>query len=383
MRQDIKHSVVTFLSAPGNEKLTLDKAFKKFCEDFGDTRKPAFKTYFDLVKSGQLTLADLRPSSASSMPKINLKDIKIQHFTPGKAKIDKTLFEPYKTGKGIDILLSKRGGVMRATTIVVTSAAGTGKSTVCYDMAAQIQINHPKAKVACLQAEMKSDDLEFELHENSKKWMGKVEFIIFKNMIKEYGKHNADVILQKIFEAGYHVLIIDSIEEIISQLEICCEMTSGEAEDFVLKLCDDANESSAKTAIIAIQQQTKGGVFKGSNKISHNTTAMLYLHKDDKGDRYAVFKGKNRRCGEHVGKKMYYSLDAKGEVVWDLVGFTESEDRSKLVKDEKKKLQDGSKDFVNIFEKKNEFEADRASAGMNENDESEEFAGAELLDEEE
>ena len=84
------------------------------------------------------------------------------------------------------------------------------------------------------------------------------------------------------------------------------------------------NTVKKNTTFIAIQQVTKGGVFVGSNKLKHNTTGMLELRLDqESGSSYMVF-AKNRRGS--VGKRMFYSLSASGDVEYDLKRFSNDED---------------------------------------------------------
>ena len=72
------------------------------------------------------------------------------------------------------------------------------------------------------------------------------------------------------------------------------------------------NDDKINSTFLIIQQVTKGGVFVGSNKIKHMTTAMGHLKFDD-GGRYLHFS-KNRRGGN--GNKLYFNLDTHNKVQW-------------------------------------------------------------------
>ena len=80
------------------------------------------------------------------------------------------------------------------------------------------------------------------------------------------------------------------------------------------------NDKEKHTTFLAIQQVTKEGVFIGSNKLKHNTTGMMELRYegDDDEESYIEFT-KNRRG--KINKKLYFSLDSKVDVQYDMDRF--------------------------------------------------------------
>ena len=354
MKQQVKPLVAAFLlQDPKNAELPFKKAFEKFIKSSPDhegIREVAFKFYYDQVQAGILTENDLKRAPR----KISKDEVKVKIYNTDREKknVPKDLFIPYKTGKAVDIIFSEDGGIMKGTTIVITGGAGVGKSTIMYDIQSCLKAQYPTAKMICVNSEMRETDLQYE--RRKKEWLRNVDFCLLSDPrnvpnIKdtESPYMYAAAILETIFTSGYDIVFLDSFEDICDKLETFCDMKSTEAEMFLLALCHNANDgknnNDVRSAIISIQQVTKGGVFTGSNKIKHSTTGMLHLHKDESG-RYAEFS-KNRRCGEHVDKKMYYSLNEKREVMWDQAAFEAVDARAVLLKEEKKKLQENADKF--------------------------------------
>jgi hypothetical protein len=86
-----------------------------------------------------------------------------------------------------------------------------------------------------------------------------------------------------------------------------------------------------------IQQVTKGGNFVGSNKLKHNTTGMMEIRYSNefKGDRYITFT-KNRRGCEY--DKLYFSLDKKDDVYYDMTRLQRDIDIKERLISEKDEL---------------------------------------------
>lgn len=277
-------------------------------------------------------------------PKVEISEIDLKIWKPGGENFENSLFETYKTNTGVDVILSSVGGVTKATSYIVIGEPGVGKSTILAYLQYCLQNNYKNLKIACVQSEMKRFDLGYEFMQNKMAWMGDVNYII----LKDYGYNNCKTVLEKIFTDGYDILFIDSIEDIVGKLKIYAGMSQSEAENFILELMDNANDAKnnkgVNTTCFAIQQVTKGGEFKGDNKLKHMTTGMLEARKDKKGNRYLSFS-KNRRCGQFVDKRLYYSLNEEKHVVYDLQTFNEEIEQEKTLKEHKAQLRAGTAAF--------------------------------------
>jgi hypothetical protein len=360
----IKNDIVTWLAqatTAGTLSATAEQshhAFQKETKMKCELR--LFKTYFKQYKDGLVVPQEAKNPTVTQA---DIDAIDINMFRAGQKKLEKGIFVPYRTGKGVDMLFSvtkQGGGPMKGTVIVGTGGPGVGKSTVFYDMQAQLQINYPNDEIACVQSEMRELDLEWELSEENeqrKPWMNIPNFILLSETIRKNGVSVPGLYkpaLAKIFQHGYDVLFIDSFEDIVSKLKTYSGMSESTAESYLLGLieqtCDAKNDRGVHTAVIAIQQETKGGVFKGSNKLKHAITGMLHMKKDKKGDRYIIFS-KNRRAGGNVDKALFFGLDKQGELVYDVAAFMEAEDLAASLKREKERMSQKTANFTEMFKK--------------------------------
>lgn len=350
---------------------THDKAFAQFTDEGGEVREGAFKMYFHQFKDGIRDVHEIKVAKTSAKaPTLTLDEISLSPYRTDdkRNKIDDSVFMPFETGKMIDTLFSQvtfeevenpkakknaritvkviRRGIMQGTATIITGGPGVGKTTVCYDTYAALKRNYPNAKIGFINSEMKKLDIQFERRD--KEYVKDIDFIL----LSEFGYENIMLVLLKVFTSGYDILFIDSIQDIIDKIKDFCDKSEGEAENFILGLLENAMEAKDNedkhTAIIAIQQVTKGGVFKGSNKLKHSTTGMLHLEFDDYGMRYAEFS-KNRRGGMHINKKLFYGLNDKSEVEWNEVAWKEAEQTRADLKKTKDAVTNKSEGFDTFF----------------------------------
>lgn len=260
-----------------------------------------------------IKIKPMRGGGTNLMDLTSPLDFEITTFSPSRATVDEKMFASYLTNSEIDEIFSDDFGAMAATSVVVTGGPGVGKSTVLFFMANKYREIHPEAKIAVVSSEMEQEDLLYEARR--KPWMNSLEFIL----TSDYGEHLKHA-LAKIFNEGFDIIILDSFADICDKLKDFNGMTGSQAELFLLELMKKTkggkNKTGTYTLNLVIQQVTKGGNFAGSNKLKHNTTAMLELRRESSGDRYMTFT-KNRRCGQYVGKKLYYFLGAGNQVNFD------------------------------------------------------------------
>jgi len=292
--------------------------FKNLITDDVATNDPTHAVARDLAR--YLQKKD-KPASAGPgrlpIPEaITQEDIdafQITTFSPGQVVVDPNMFQYYLTNTEIDEIFSDDGGAMAATSIMVSGGPGVGKSTLLFWMVSVLRALYPDKKIAIVSSEMEREDLLYEAIK--KPWMNTLDFIL----TAEY-ESNLDMAIRKIFYDGFDIILLDSFADICEKLKDFCGYTTSKAENFLLARMKEAkggkNKTGAFTLTLAIQQVTKSGNFAGSNKLKHNTTGMLELRRESSGDRYMVFT-KNRRCGIHVGKKLYYFLGANNAISFD------------------------------------------------------------------
>ena len=235
---------------------------------------------------------------------VELIQMENQHFSDD-------LFVPMPTGKAIDGLFTNDGGLPKACNYMVVGDPGVGKSTVTLDILSDLAL--AGKKVLFVSAEMTRIDLWGYVKRYPK--FGKVPVLF----LGEYLDANPKNIMEEALKPGYDVVLIDSFAEVQEAVKESNYMSTGGSEKWLIDLMIThnmgQNENGVNSTFLAIQQVTKGGVFVGSNKLKHNTTGMIELRFDsDSGTTFAVFT-KNRRGS--VGKRLFYSLAASGDVVYD------------------------------------------------------------------
>ena len=253
------------------------------------------------------------------------------------------LFIPMATGKPVDLLFTNDGGLPKACNFMLIGDPGVGKSTVSLDILSDLALKG--FKVLFISAEMTRIDLYGYVKRFPK--FGEVDILF----IGEYCDSNPKTVIEQVLLPGYDVVLIDSFAEVQEDIKEALKLSSSGSEKWLIDLMVSHNLGNntmrKNTTFIAIQQVTKGGVFVGSNKLKHNTTGMLELRMDqESGSSYMVF-AKNRRGS--VGKRMFYSLSASGDVEYDLKRFSNDEDARTALAHERTLLESEEGAFDALF----------------------------------
>jgi KaiC/GvpD/RAD55 family RecA-like ATPase len=253
------------------------------------------------------------------------------------------LFIPMATGKPVDLLFTNDGGLPKACNFMLIGDPGVGKSTVSLDILSDLALKD--FKVLFISAEMTRIDLYGYVKRFPK--FGEVDILF----IGEYCDSNPKTVIEQALLPGYDVVLIDSFAEVQEDIKEALKLSSSGSEKWLIDLMVSHNLGNntmhKNTTFIAIQQVTKGGVFVGSNKLKHNTTGMLELRMDqESGSSYMVF-AKNRRGS--VGKRMFYSLSASGDVEYDLKRFSNDEDARTALAHERTLLESEEGAFDALF----------------------------------
>lgn len=254
-------------------------------------------------------------------------------------------FRLHKTGKKIDELFSDHeegGGIYGGTVNIVIGESGVGKSTVLLDFLSSIQAQNPEAKILYVSSEMTRNDILFYYKKTPA--IGKVPTLLLMDYMAE-GQLSA--VLESSFNGAYDIIVLDSYQDVLVKLKEAQGWKSTQAESWLTNMMIDAAEKSG-CAVLAIQHMTKGGTYVGSTYLKHATTAMLEIRFDISGQRYLEFS-KNRRGGSGVGKRLYYTLDKEGNVVYDADRFQETEEIREIESTETIRQHDLTKKFEEIF----------------------------------
>jgi predicted ATP-dependent serine protease len=250
-----------------------------------------------IPKSNVLNIKRGRPKKIKIEEPSKIK--KIKKYIPSNVKIIKgsdlkfndELFKPIKTNTELDILLSTDGGLMPGTNMVLVGGPGSGKSTLALDMLS----NFTSQGYKCLFISGEMDEIAFYKYCKRLPKFDSVPTLFLKNY-----QNNVKEVLEYVFNIGYNVICIDSLIEVIDMIKDNSKITEGAAEHWLLGLQDKnkkgENIKKRYTSFINIQQVTKEGIFRGSNRVKHMTDAMAHISKPNTNSARSIYFSKNRDC---------------------------------------------------------------------------------------
>lgn len=216
-------------------------------------------------------------------------------------------------------------------------------TTVGVDLIANLHLQGKK--VLFISAEMNQIDMSRYL-KRFPHW-GKVPMLF----MADYADHNSKDVIESILNEGWDLVFTDSFSEVCDTVKEDCGMTRGAVEKWFLQLMDQnniANNIAKKyTTFMTILQVGKSGIFSGSNKLKHMSTAMVHLEwegSENSGRRFMYFS--KNRSGD-VGKKLYYDLN--GGVTFDEDRYTRDLFNDELLIEERKALDSESSAFDKLF----------------------------------
>lgn len=225
----------------------------------------------------------------STQPQYVFDASKLEIKTGGDLSFDSKIFDPIKTNRELDIILSTDGGLMPATNMILTGGPGSGKTTLVLDMLSDFTTTGKK----CLFVSGEMDDIGYYKYCQRIPKFQNVPVLFLK-------EHAGDVkeVIEHVFNQGWDVIAIDSIAEILEMYKDAMKCTMTAAENWLLSLQDRIkkghNEGKYYTSIINIQQVTKSGDFVGSNRLKHMVDAMFEITTDKERTFRAISFSKNR-----------------------------------------------------------------------------------------
>ena len=282
---------------------------------------------------------------------------------------DPRIFETMITDRVVDEFWSNKVGVSRACNIILIGDPGVGKTTVALDIVCDIKAaeyvqktidngdiievtdevdKSESPRALFISAEMNDIDM-YEYMERYPKF-GDVDILFLGDQEDE----NPKLVIEHILKKGYDIVLGDSFVEIQDEVREACGMSAKQSEKWIIDLMKfhnkGNNDRNLYTSFIMIQQMTKGGKFVGSNKLKHNTTAMLELRFDGNSEaspRYMEFS-KNRRG--KVNKRLYFNFDKPEHVNYMADKWHQEEENRIRLKNELEILAHESDDFESLLE---------------------------------
>lgn len=251
--------------------------------------------------------------------------------------INPDLFQPMLTGTVIDKFLSQEGGFLPGSMIMAAGSPGVGKTTLLLELICKL---HSQGKRALfISAEMNQIDMARYL-KRFPSW-GQIPILF----LADY--ENPKEVVEQTLNQGWDIVLTDSYTEVNDTVKETSNMSRGATEKWFLDLMSQNNKGNNQaklyTTFITILQMSKGGVFVGSNKLKHMTTAMMDIAFD--GPRRYMEFSKNRLG--HVGKKLFFDLS--NGVQFDEARYTRDLLNDELVDAEKKRLDTEDDAFDTIF----------------------------------
>jgi RecA/RadA recombinase len=306
---------------------SVQEIINAFCEQSGETI--TYSQFHQIYKSYLANPVAFKRAAemSSQMNPAVIAEVEEEIVTVRMkdVKIDPILFTPLKTGKGIDVILSDTGGVLRGCINMVIGDPGAGKSTITADVLADLEVNNKKMKLKTLYIQGEQSVIDAGYYYNKTPRTGNIDNLF----LSQYA--NPCKALEKVMLQGWDVIVLDSFNDVLLKIKAATNMSTSAVETYLINLmvktAEGANDAKKYTSFFCIQQVTKGGEFVGSNVIKHATTAMMEVRYDEnnKDERYVEFT-KNRRCGDAVFKRLYFSLEkTTGEIVYDLQRFNDDQ----------------------------------------------------------
>ena len=309
-------------------------------EEFAHYYSPEDSVYFENEPDARAkTKKTNKPSEMTN----NLDDIEVKLVKMKDQNFDPKLFIPIKSGTYIDEIISNKGGIMPATNTIVLGDPGIGKTTVLLDLLSHINKTNPDKKCLFISGEMNSIDLA----EYMERLPLADELDIFFTMDYESNCHLA---LMKVLQQGWDIVLIDSFDEVKESLNEDLGLSGTKAEKWFIDLMVDHNLAknllNKHTAFMAIQQVTKGGKFVGSNKLKHNTTAMLEMRYDKSTGNPKMYYTKNRRGNTNID--LFFDITSNG-IEYDKLRYSRELDFLNKSKMEERSAEEEQEEFASIF----------------------------------
>lgn len=226
-------------------------------------------------------------------------DVSVQKLTD--IKVDEQLFETYEIDDELlNNFWSRTGGIKKGTTNVVIGSPGSGKTLHLFDLSTKIK----NADILYVSAEMNRVEVV--------DYTRNMDFNADLLFLHDYFDHNIEDVIKSVLEKGYDIVIIDSLVETLSLMQLSYStMTIPKLERLLMNIIKDNTKGTngKYTSFLIVQQVTKTGNFVGGNQLKHNTSAMLHIERMSGSDKKMYFS-KNRNAD--ISNEIYFTIDDNG-----------------------------------------------------------------------
>ena len=208
------------------------------------------------------------------------KEVSFRLYKSEEIKFDDSILVPIKSNTLLDTIVSFEGGVMPASITIVPGVSGVGKTTILLDYVGKIKRANPDLKVLFVSSEMN----QIHLFKYAKRIdFSNIDILVLGDTEENIGGPTA--ILEKVFDEGWDVIILDSLQDTINKIKDLDNISSGQAERWLLSKMDKVRKGENKlvkyTSFFCTQHMTKGEVYAGSTNLKHMTDAMMEIKRDE------------------------------------------------------------------------------------------------------
>lgn len=262
--------------------------------------------------------------------------------------IDPSLFNTYRTGTSLDLLLSSYVGLLKSFIYLLTGNPGSGKTTVVLDTLANLQIMNPGIRVLFISAEMN----KFQLASYMARFQ-KCENIDILYVKPNDAEDNWEAIVA-VLNTGYDVVAIDSVAEVENVIAEELGVSDKKAENRLLSLIEKqaqgCNNRKVLTSFLLIQQMTKSGDFLGSNRLQHDVDGTVVLKCEDKNPYSPRFITFTKHRGGTVGECLYYDLSTGRDVIYDGERLERERKLQKLQAEDAQNIRNAGDNFFSFYD---------------------------------
>ncbi len=236
----------------------------------------------------------------------NVFDVtQVKTYRAHELHFDPSLFVPMPSGKEIDTLFSSEGGLMPATSVMISGGPGSGKTTVTLDLLAALT----KKGYRCLFISGEMDAIGYVKYAKRMPVIQNVETLFLRDYALQ-----VKPVLEHVLDIGYDVVATDSIAEVIDLFKDGQSTTEGIAEHWFLQLIDKhkkgSNTRGVHTSFVNIQQMTKAGIGSGSNRLPHMHDGVALIQRNKETGERKLWFSKNRDCA--LDYAVHFSIDGDG-----------------------------------------------------------------------
>ena len=277
---------------------------------------------------------------------ITVKETSYKLYKIEDIQFDDSILTPIKSDSLLDTIVSFDGGIMPASITIVPGVSGVGKTTILLDYLGKVKKANPNLKVLFVSSEMN----QIHLFKYGKRIdFSNIDILVLGDSDENVGGPMS--ILDKVFDEGWDVIVLDSLQDTINKIKDLDNISSGQAERWLLSKMDKCrkgnNLAKKYSTFFCTQHMTKGEVYAGSTNLKHMTDAMMELKRDEYNPDDTFIEYSKNRDGA-IKRRLYFTFSAKS-IEYNIERFNKDTEAKKELSEIKTLITKQGSDFDNIF----------------------------------